>query len=145
MKNETITPTKATAAIEAINELLAEAAEQKAEIEAYKAAHPEETKQVNKLPKAVIAMQLLQLLEDLGRIEKTSPETKLAELRYLELNELLGFQCLSKELDEFYHSYISRKKSANYDDTLLIIDIFNYGRICGIRAERAKKRDRCHE
>lgn len=67
-------------------------------------------------------------------------ELEKEQREFKELETLLDYQCLSDELDHFYHTYIKRKQAEGEDPCLLIIDIFNYGIICGKRAERARRK-----
>lgn len=74
-------------------------------------------------------------------IDKLLKLADLEQLReYKALDKLLSYQCTSPELDTFYNNYIKRKQAAGEDPCLLIMNIFNYGIICGKRAERARRK-----
>lgn len=110
------------------------------EIRAYKAAHPEKAEQRKNMTREEKIDHLLNMLEKLGMVKEPTPEEIAAENEYKALEQLLSFQCFTDDIDRFYHNYIKRKKRAKYDECLLILDIFNYGKICGKREERARRK-----
>jgi hypothetical protein len=111
-----------------------------AEFTAYRKAHPELAKMREGMTREEKTEYIISLFEKLGLIEEATPEEKAAEKEYKALKELLSHQCLTPDIDSFYHNYISRRKEENYDECLLFLDIFNYGKICGKREERSCRR-----
>ena len=117
------------------------------EYQAWKAAHPERDSKWQSMTRDEQTEDIISSLAQLGLIEEETPEEKAArqayrEIRqaYREIDKLLDHQCTSRELGYFYHNYIAHKKASNYDECLLIMDIFNYGKICGKREERARRK-----
>lgn len=111
---------------------LLQQAETDPEYKAWREAHPEPDPKLQGMTREEKINRLIDKLMKLADLEE--------QREYKALDKLLGYQCLSAELDYFYHTYIERKKAENYDTCLLIADIFNYGVICGKRAERARRR-----
>lgn len=61
--------------------------------------------------------------------------------RYEELRKMLRRQPVPVKDWEELVEYVHREKKRNdYNDALLAIDIFNYGYICGKRADRARRK-----
>lgn len=80
------------------------------------------------------------------RQEKTELIAKLIiefsqKVRYEELRKILRRQSIPlKEWEELVE-YVHREKKRNdYNEALLALDIFNYGYICGKRADRARRK-----
>lgn len=109
------------------------------EIKAFYATHSELAEQRKSMTREQKINRILDLFEKLGAMEET-PEQKAEREEFAKLDKLLSQQCTSPELDSFYNTYIKRKQAAKYDECLLIMDIFNYGVICGKRAERAHRK-----
>lgn len=110
------------------------------ELRAFREAHPELAEQRKNMTRDERTEYIISLLAQLGLIEEETPEEKAARQAYREIDKLLDHQCTSRELGYFYHNYIAHKKASNYDECLLIMDIFNYGKICGKREERARRK-----
>lgn len=76
------------------------------------------------------------LIDTLMKLEEL--ENRRAEKEHNKLRELLGPQWIrDRELNPIF-KYYQKEKEQNRDETLLFLDVFNYGRICGIRAERSR-------
>lgn len=137
MRNETTNNTQAL-----LEKLMQQAEEHKTDIEAYYAAHPEEAERRKNMTKAEIIEEILNALEKLGLIKEPTPEEKAAEQKYTELRSLLHFQYISFEYNGTLIDYVQREQSRpDYSEAFLFWDIFNYGRICGKREERARKKN----
>lgn len=137
MKNETTNNAQAL-----LDKLMQQAEEHKADIEAYNAAHPEEAERRKNMTREEIIKEILNALEKLGLVKELTPEEKAAEQEYTELRELLRYQCIDDKHNTILRDYVGREKSkSNYCEALLIWDIFNYGRICGKREERTRRKN----
>ena len=62
------------------------------------------------------------------------------ENNHKELKELLKYQYIKDDFMQKMWRYCKEETARNRDQVILFIDTFNYGYICGIRAERAKRR-----
>lgn len=96
----------------------------------------------NNPPKDYSSMSREEITEKLiDNLMKLQELVKLDEEKeHDKLRKLLGHQVIrDKELNPIW-KYYQKEQAQNKDNTLLFLDIFNYGRICGIRAERARRK-----
>jgi hypothetical protein len=82
----------------------------------------------------------------LDTVDKLNPENKqkfiefMEELHHESLRERLDMQYLPNRvnLDELWN-YVCIERKNKRDETMLMLNIFEYGRIYGIRSERARR------
>lgn len=113
------------------------------EYQEYKAAHPEPDTKWQGMTREQKNEYLVDLIMQLA--EKEAERVK--QEKHNELKELLRYQNLPTgetwdTLREYYHR---EKANPDYKDDaskemFLALDMFEYGRICGIRQERARRR-----
>lgn len=106
--------------------------------QAWKAAHPERAE----ARKNMTREEKIDYLEDLI-MELAVKERERAEKEQLaELRELLNHQLTPTGPEfELLRRYINAEKAENpvFCEALMCIDVFNYGVMCGKRAERARR------
>ena len=111
------------------------------EYQEYRKAHPlPDRSNMTRAEKINHIVDLLVKLSEQAEQEKQEKEQR----EFKELETLLGYQCLSAELDNFYNTYIKRKRAAGEDPCFILMETFNYGVICGKRAERARRKGGAH-
>lgn len=107
--------------------------------QAWKAAHPERAEARKNMTREEKTEYLADLIIKLMEKEQQRAEQEqLADLR-----ELLNKQYVptSPEFDLIRRYIIAKKaESPVYSEALMCIDVFNYGVMCGKRAERARRK-----
>jgi vacuolar-type H+-ATPase catalytic subunit A/Vma1 len=106
--------------------------------QAWKAAHPERAEARKNMTKEEKKELLINLITELGEQERERKEQQ----QYKEMKELLDRQFIIQgDTWDAIKNYCTREKQDPlYNEMLLLLDMFQYGRICGIRQERARRK-----
>lgn len=106
--------------------------------QAWKAAHPERAEARKNMTKEEKKELLINLITELGEQERERKEQQ----EYNELRDLLRNQSVIWcDTWETIKNYCTRaKQEPLYNEMLLLLDMFQYGKICGIRQERARRK-----
>ena len=94
--------------------------------------------------------RIMEIYDKLDEKGKSDLSRKIYELyieqKMGELDKLIGYQYMPYEVAEDFRDYIDYKrkhpicKNQTDNELMLLIRIFNYGLICGVRRERARRR-----
>lgn len=116
------------------------------EYKAYKAAHPERDSEWDNMTREQKTEHLVNLIMQLAEQEEQRQEREQQE-QHKQLRNLLRKQSMpAGEIWDTITDYCHREqehpefKDPKANEMMLLLDMFEYGKICGIRAERAKRK-----